>query len=165
MSNHPIRAEFEDYVQGLLPAEGVTAFEAHVASCDACTDTLAREARLELGLEQVAARPHSAPQRVHRWAMHRWAVRRRVTVGIAASAAMVLAAIPAVLTFTSARRSQAPHEWVGGCLQHPTERCIARADEEGVFLPAAGARIPRYDEAAAEPIMFPTPAFHVEEPR
>ena len=160
MSNHPIRAEFEEYVQGLLPPTGVAAFEAHVAACDACTAVLTGEARLELGLEQVAAMPRSVPRRAHRWA-----VRRRVAVGLAASAAVVLAALPAVLTWSTSRQNQSPHDWVGRCLQQPTARCLARANEEGVFIPAAGARIPRYDEAAAEPIAFPTPAFYVEEPR
>jgi anti-sigma factor RsiW len=43
------------YVIGALDAQGMEAVERHVSSCDECAEGLAREARVEAALEQVAA--------------------------------------------------------------------------------------------------------------
>ena len=54
MTDHPDLATFELFTMGSL--ENDEAFVAHVAGCDACSATLAREARLELLLKDVPAR-------------------------------------------------------------------------------------------------------------
>jgi anti-sigma factor RsiW len=43
------------YVIGALDARGMEAVERHVSSCEECAEGLAREARVEAALEQVAA--------------------------------------------------------------------------------------------------------------
>lgn len=55
MTEHPDIATFELFTMGAL--ENDEAFVGHVAGCDACSATLAREARLELLLKDVPAHP------------------------------------------------------------------------------------------------------------
>lgn len=159
MSNHPVRSEFEDYVQGLLGPEATAAFEAHVARCDACSAALSREAAVELALEEVAEQARSRPVPIRRLAM-----RRPLTLGFAAAAAAVLIAVPSLVA-TLGGSGHGPHDWISRCAQNPTDQCVARADEEGIFLRAAGASVPRYDEDAAEPILFPAPSFQLGVPQ
>jgi len=57
MTEHPDIATFELFTMGAL--ENDEAFVGHVAGCDACSATLAREARLELLLKDVPVRPRN----------------------------------------------------------------------------------------------------------
>jgi anti-sigma factor RsiW len=55
MAEHPGPADFARFVRGELAPRDEAAFEAHVAACEACAGRLVGEARLELGLAEVAA--------------------------------------------------------------------------------------------------------------
>jgi hypothetical protein len=54
MSSHPDDTLIERFIIGALEGDDESAFLAHVGSCDACSDKLAAEARLELTLMDVA---------------------------------------------------------------------------------------------------------------
>jgi anti-sigma factor RsiW len=68
MAEHLTPEELEQYVIGALEPAAVSAVEGHVAGCEACATALRREARLELGLAEVAAlHPTATVVRPGRW--------------------------------------------------------------------------------------------------
>jgi len=58
---HPSTSVFELYVIGALPGDDAAWLEAHVADCPSCSERLAREALLEVKLNEAAARLGSLP--------------------------------------------------------------------------------------------------------
>ncbi len=58
---HVAGADVERFVQQKLAPWLLPDFEAHVSRCDACAALLAREARLELTLRELAATKRAAP--------------------------------------------------------------------------------------------------------
>ncbi len=58
---HATAAELSAYVFGTLDASRIPELEEHCATCDACAEALAGEARLELAFEQVARQPARPP--------------------------------------------------------------------------------------------------------
>jgi len=60
---HPPRRQLAAYVQGELDGFDAESLEGHVARCDACSGSLAREARVEVALHQVAARASMSARR------------------------------------------------------------------------------------------------------
>jgi len=60
---HPLAWELVAYVQGELAGGDAEALETHVAACDACGASLAREARVEVAFHHVAARASASARR------------------------------------------------------------------------------------------------------
>jgi hypothetical protein len=147
MSEHPDPASFEHFIMGTLDDTERGQFERHAAACERCAAALAREARLELALVELAAMP-AAPRR--RAARALWA-------------APMLAAAAALLVWWRVERGApfGPHP--ADALAPPSgpvvcsvvrERaaCIAAAHRRGLYVsyPSnAGAPTPIVAGAAA----------------
>jgi hypothetical protein len=94
MTEHPDMRAIERFAIGALGYEEEEAFASHVAGCDDCSEKLAREARVECALSELAAlRKRSAVRASRSYGV----VRRRV------APVLILAAAAAVLFFV--RRS------------------------------------------------------------
>jgi anti-sigma factor RsiW len=134
--------QLEQYVLGTLEGGDAAALEAHAASCESCALALQREARLELGLQDLAALPTPAAARP--------APRRRVRVAVAtffaAAAALGLFAWPSA----APSPSQAPAVRRCDEATAPSD-CVARAQFDGVLTigPDRQVVVPRYDETGA----------------
>jgi hypothetical protein len=61
MNEHPDIGMIERFTIGAMEPPAADELVAHVAACDACSETLAREARLELALREVRAHRKAAP--------------------------------------------------------------------------------------------------------
>jgi anti-sigma factor RsiW len=140
--SHLVPEELEHYVIGALDQAGAARVEAHTASCATCAAALQSEARLEVGLLQLAAQP--APLQ---------AFRRRARVAVAVSA--LAAAAGLALVFSSVLRVDGrpqPPPRVERCDQSsaPTD-CLARAQFDGVLTigPNQEVVVPRYEQTGS----------------
>lgn len=134
MNSHGTAADFEAYVTRCSDETQVSALESHVAACAECSAALAREARLDLSLYEVARAPAVPTSHRFRWAAG----------GIAALAAGLLAifAIPR----TRPERDGALEIRRCDGFAHPAG-CIAQGMYDGVITigPQQQLIIPRYD--------------------
>lgn len=140
--SHLVAEELEHYVIGALDEAGAARVEAHTARCATCAAALQREARLEVGLFQLAAQP--APLQ---------AFRRRARVAVAVSA--LAAAAGLALGFSSALEVDGqpqPPPRVERCDRSsaPTD-CLVRAQFDGVLTIGPGQElvVPRYEQTGA----------------
>ena len=145
MVEHPSDDALFDFARGEPSAETGPAFERHVSTCDACAARLAREARLELALADVAAL-RSQPQ-AQVGSIARARRRRRVGVAIAAALA-VAAALVIVLRKPRWAAASSPIPDVV-CVDGPEqEACIRRAHRHGLFVAyPSRAGAPRFDSS------------------
>jgi hypothetical protein len=139
MPDHVAASEIEEFVIGALTEDRRARFEEHVASCDECGERLAREARLELALVEVAA---AAP-------------RRRRSLAARTAWAAPIAVVAVVIAFTL----RDDHRGVAGggrarvvCADGPDQlACVEDAERHGLFV-----QYP--DWAGAPPLGDPDPA-------
>jgi anti-sigma factor RsiW len=134
MSIHPDALDL--YVMDALSDERRDAIEAHVSECAECAAALAREARLELQLRELASTPPPArvvPLR-----------RRRVArYAVAAAAAAIAATVGAALLW---RRAPAPQPIVVACpFDESAPDCLARARQHGLYVQLPSA-VPIYED-------------------
>ncbi len=137
----------ERYVLDLLTPPEAAALEAHVEGCAGCAALLAREARLELALEAVAARAEPVPR--PRAPGRAWRVARSVALPALASCALLIAV---ALTPPAPRASPAlpaPEPiWVA-CPELDATACAARARFDGLMVMYPAGEVPRYEELGA----------------
>jgi anti-sigma factor RsiW len=94
---HPDATELAAFVAGELAGPPLARFEAHIASCDDCAAQLAREARIELALIELAAAP---------------AARRRRGLRAAVGAVVIAAAAAALLVVRLDRAQLESSPWL-----------------------------------------------------
>ncbi len=136
MSGHPHPEAFEHYVLGLLDAGAQGELEAHLGACPACAAALAREARLELALMEVARAPVSLK-----------ATRaRRLRLGAAAAAVAAAAAAVLLVVGTPPGGEQRPR-LVDCSDPRSADACLAGAQYDGLLTIGPGNElvVPRYD--------------------
>ena len=96
MSEHLAASDLEQFVIGNLDATRAAHVEAHVVACDTCSAMLAREAQLEMALDEVANAPVTREIPVLAPGARAVAARReqrgRVSFAIAAAATLSIAA-------------------------------------------------------------------------
>jgi anti-sigma factor RsiW len=129
-AEHVTDTEIEEFALGELSAARLPGFEVHVSSCDECAGRLAREARLELALAQVA---RSAPPAPAAPATRRALISRR---SAAALATFALAAAVLLLFLRGAGEPSAPSITPSVvCADGPDQiACVQRAQRHGRFL-------------------------------
>jgi anti-sigma factor RsiW len=139
MSGHLNPEGLEQYIQGALDGDEARALEAHAGSCARCAAALQREARLELGLLEVARAPVSL--RAFRG--------RRARLG--AAAAVLAATAAAALAFLVQPRPalDGPPRLVRCEDPRQASECLASAQYEGLLTigPDDQLVVPRYDQA------------------
>jgi hypothetical protein len=133
--NHPDDATIEQFAIGAFESD---AFIEHVASCDACSAKLQREARLELALLEVReaertgiadAVPSVPPKRTSSWAKRPAFVTAGLTLLAAAAALFIYVKRPN--HDASAERALKVVNCPDGSRQL---RCIADANREGSYI-------------------------------
>jgi anti-sigma factor RsiW len=136
MSGHLTPEALELYILGALDAEPSLALEAHAATCTACAAALQREARLELGLLEVARAPASL----------QGFRRRRLQLGVAGLAAAAAAAVLLLLVQPRATPDGQPR--LVRC-EDPRQasECLAGAQYDGLLTigPDNQLVVPLYD--------------------
>jgi hypothetical protein len=125
MTDHPDAAVLALFVQGELTDAASGELSAHVASCAACAEALAGEARVEVALGALGGRPARPRLRAGRVA------------ALAAAAAVVLAVV-AVRDGGPVGSSIAAGEWPSGgviCASGADQAaCVRRAHHHGLFV-------------------------------
>lgn len=132
----------EQYVIGALDAESVRFVEGHVAQCEPCATLLTREARVELGLHEVASMGNVVSL----------SARRRRAGAIIVSAAAAIAAAVIVVVVTSSEPPSGAQPKLRTCTDPSTaSRCIEEAQFDGLLTigPRGEPIVPRYDVGGA----------------
>lgn len=138
MTDHPSHDKLVAWVTGTLTHSDAQALEAHVNACEACTERLAAEARVEQDLHALAelslpSAASPAPANTRRW----W-------LAVAAAAAVVLASVGI------SQRTTEPSPVVQAeaiditpvCILTSDPECVSDADRRGLFVP--GRSVPNY---------------------
>ena len=136
MSGHVTSDILEQYVIGALDAASVSWVETHAADCQACAAALEAEARLELGLFELAAMPPSLEGRR----------KGRAWLAVGVATALAGAAMWLFLVDRSPPADQRPSVVRCSDAQSAAE-CIARAQFDGVLTigPDQQLVVPRYE--------------------
>jgi len=167
IDHHPTAVHLEHYVIGALDAADAVALEEHVARCSVCADALAREARLEVAIREVARAPTPLRDRSER--------RSRIPLAMGGALAMLASAAALVLMVRPANKGAeqslldtgAGQPAIGRPAPRPdpapgseaTHRCldtedlgrrIQTAHHRGLAVTYPIVDVPRYEYTAAE---------------
>jgi len=133
MTEHPDATELEQFVRGQLDDGPRQRFEAHLGSCGACAAALAREARLELALVELATVEAACP------AAPRPSVARRRSLQLAAAAAAIALLILAIRTGTAPPGAIARTSPNVTCPAGAAQAaCVRSAHRHGLFVQYPG---------------------------
>lgn len=128
----------EQYVIGALEGDSARFVEAHVGACPACAALLAKEARLEAALHDVADLANVVPLKA-----------RRRRLSLAAAGAAMAAGLLALVSLSDRPPPKEKEPRILRCegTTNPGE-CVARGQFDGVITigPDNQLLVPRYDE-------------------
>jgi hypothetical protein len=154
---HPHEQAFVDFVMGTIEPAESHALEAHVSRCEACAARLAREAKVELALAEVARTEEASTPRAASSSGAGAADTRHVKRPWRLSRALPLAAAAAAVWAAFAHRT--PSAEASGPIPNVVcpdgaaqDECIERAHRHGLFVaypPRADA--PRFEARPGAP--------------
>ena len=144
MASHLTEDLVEQYVIGALEGDSARFVESHVEACADCAALLAKEARLEVALHEVADLSNVVPLGAKR--RRRWPV--AAAVGALAAGALVVVG----LGERPPPAEKAPQVRDCDAAEDPSG-CVARGQFDGVLTIGPGKQlvVPRYDEVPAGP--------------